>query len=381
MKEDKETYNFLDSFKTEKLFLTVAGFYPCKNLKYIRILVISSAIFNLSIAWLQFLALLTFMFFSLPDISKVSEILLFCTTQFAFLIKLTNFILNKNSLLQLEVTLQNKLFTLVTADEKPILTRYLRDGKFIAKVYRLLCFLVVVFYAIFPFMDSQSENKHKLPLPAWFPFNPDDHYYLVFCGEILSIALGAWINSNIDILTIMMIILATALFEVLKQRLRNILKPADKVEIVQDGLVNERLKVCVFQYDYLLRFVSQIEATFSKGIFIQFFCSVVVICLTGFQMLVISFKSMQFVLLIIYFSCMMCQIAMYCWYGQMIAESSDEITQACYFVEWNVCNVNVQKTLIVIMERAKRPAVLRAGGFFVLSIPTLMTASNIQSYK
>ncbi|KAJ8913712.1 hypothetical protein NQ315_007429 [Exocentrus adspersus] len=352
-----EHFNLLDSFATEKLHLTLGGFYPATTVKRKFLFALSFA-FNTAISWTQFLSMLTFLYFNSSKVEKVSEMLLFCMTQFAFLNKLTNFILQRNNLRRVERTLQYRVLTDVTEEEKSLLKEHVNEGRILARIYRALCFLVVVFYALFPFFDERSNGAHRFPLPCWFPFDEKNYYYQVFFGEIISIAVGAWINSNIDILTVMMCILVTAEFEILSRRILG---------------TSTRLKRCVIQYDVLLGLVKEVEATFSKGIFVQFFCSVMVICLTGFQMLVISFTSMQFVLLIVYFSCMMCQVAMYCWYGHTVMESSDKIREACYMTDWDESDVRERKSLVMIMERAKRPAILRAGGFFVLNIPTLMT--------
>ncbi|XP_023311850.1 odorant receptor Or2-like [Anoplophora glabripennis] len=368
-----QKFDLLASFDTEKYHLTLGGFYPSTHIKY-KYLYVLSCIFNLFISWSQFLSMATFSYFNSSNLEKLSEILLFCMTQFAFLNKLTNFVAQKTSLMKLEVMLQSYLLTNVTQKEIDVLENHIKEGRLLAKVYRVLCFLVVLFYALFPFLDDRSGESHKFPLPCWFPFDEIKYYYQVFFMEILSIAVGAWINSNIDILTVMMCVLATAEFEVLRNRLATILQPLSTSASIAEGdaLVKTKLRDCVNQYDELLCLVNQIEITFSKGIFVQFFCSVIVICLTGFQMIVISFNSMQFFLLIVYFSCMMCQVAMYCWYGHTVMESSDKIRDACYLADWNESDLIVQKSLLMIMERAKRPAILRAGNFFELNIPTLM---------
>ncbi|KAJ8913713.1 hypothetical protein NQ315_007430 [Exocentrus adspersus] len=362
-----QSFNLLASFSTEKLYLTLAGFYPIQPGAYTPLYLLS-ALIHLAVSWLQFLSLVTYSCLQFDDPTKLSEILLFCMTQFAFLNKLTNLIASKRKLLQLEVRLTNPVFTTVTDVEKSILQKHVSNGKLLAKLYRALCFLVVLFYALFPFLDDRSETEYKYPLPCWFPFDEDKYYYQVFFVEIWSIAVSAFVNSSMDVLTIMMMIVATAEFKILNRKLRTAFGAG------KDDAVAGRFRECVLFYEELLSLVAHIEATFSRGIFIQFFCSVMVICLTGFQMLVISFNSMQFVLLVVYFSCMMCQVAMYCWYGHTVMESSDEITGACYMSEWNACyNAAVKKSLVLLMERAKRPATIRAGGFFTLNIPTLMT--------
>ncbi|XP_023311848.1 uncharacterized protein LOC111691291 [Anoplophora glabripennis] len=266
-----QKFDLLASFDTEKYHLTLGGFYLGTHIKYKHVYVLS-CIFNLFISWSQFLSMATFSYFNSSNLEKLSEILLFCMTQFAFLNKLTNFVAQKTNLMQLEVMLLSYLLTNVTQKEIDVLENHIKEGRLLVKIYRALCFLVVLFYALFPFLDDRSGESHKFPLPCWFPFDETKYYYQVFFLEILSIAVGTWINSNIDLLTVMMCVLATAEFEVLRNRLATILQPlSTSASVDGDAVVKIKLRDCI------------------------------------------SFSSMQFLLLIVYFSCMMCQVAMYCW--------------------------------------------------------------------
>lgn len=194
-----------------------------------------------------------FSYFNSSNLEKLSEMLLFCMTQFAFLNKLSNFIVQKNNLRKLEAMLQSYLLTNVMEKETRILQNHVSEGRLLAKIYRVLCFLVVLFYALFPFLDDRSGTSHRFPLPCWFPFDETHYYYQVFFLEILSIAIGAWINSNIDILTVMMCILATAEFQILGERLTAILEPLPgSASDEEDIEVKMKLRDCVDQYNELL---------------------------------------------------------------------------------------------------------------------------------
>ncbi|XP_023312636.1 uncharacterized protein LOC108916239, partial [Anoplophora glabripennis] len=231
--------------------------------------------------------------------------------------------------------LQSYLLTNVTQKEIDVLENHMKEGRLLAKVYRALYFLVVLFYALFPFLDNRSGESHKFPLTCWFPFDETKYYYQVFFLEILSIAVGAWINFNIDLLTVMMCVLATAEFEVLRNRLATILQPlSTSASVDGDAVVKIKLRDCVSYFDIL----QQHAVPFTNSILLVH----------------------------------MCQVAMYCWYEHTVMESSDKIRDACYLAEWNGSDLTVQKSLVMIMEMAKRPAILRAGNFFELNIPTLM---------
>lgn len=248
-----QNFDLLDAFSTEKFYLTVAGFYPVET-DYNRYLYALTASVHLSISWLQFLSLVIYSCFNLNDLTKLSEILLFCMTQLAFLNKLTNLISRKESLRELENLLRKPIFTYVDIQGQRILTSHVDSGKLLAKIYRALCFLVVLFYALFPFLDERSGREHKFPLPCWFPFDEDNYYYPVFFVEIWSIAVSAAVNSSMDVLTVMTMTTATAQFKILNVKLVDISVPsALGGECAEDGSVRSRLRECVVHYDELLQ--------------------------------------------------------------------------------------------------------------------------------
>lgn len=49
---------------------------------------------------------------------------------------------------------------------------------------------------------------------------------------------------------------------------------------------------------------------------------------------------------------------------------------ACYMTEWVACGPLVRKTLFLIMERSKRPLILTAGKFIILSLSSLVGVST-----
>ncbi|XP_057671615.1 odorant receptor 46a-like [Diorhabda carinulata] len=60
----------------------------------------------------------------------------------------------------------------------------------------------------------------------------------------------------------------------------------------------------------------------------------------------------------VYCTSMIFQIFCYTWFGEKFTGKSQEITQACYMSRWNECDIKIQKMLINIMTRAKKPLYL-----------------------
>ncbi|KYB28981.1 hypothetical protein TcasGA2_TC032272 [Tribolium castaneum] len=361
----------IGTFETEKKFLRYGSFYPCgKRIKFIFL-----GLFMFVYSWTEFLSMITVLFVERDNLTKLSETLLFCMTQAAFLFKLVNFLYHNKTMLRIESILKNPILNCLDQFEKNIIEKYMIRVKYLARLFRILCILTVSFYGLFPFIDEDPD--HMLPLPGWFPFDVKTHQIELVIAQTCGIAIGAFLNSTLDILPTILITLGSAQFDILKIRLENI----TSVDTSKSWLVKKAIKKCVIYHTILLNYITQIEILFHKGIFVQFTASVVVICLTGFQMLVISVRSIQFILLMIYFSTMTCQIALYCWYGNELMYRSMGLSDACYMSEWNKCDTSVCKSLAIIMERGKRPVVLKAGNIFSLKLTTLMTVLNLGSSK
>nr|UTN00918.1 odorant receptor [Semanotus bifasciatus] len=358
------------AFSAEKMQMAVGKFYPSKTSRGALLYTIIS-IASISITIIQLSSSIIFIYLNIHVFDRFSEVFLFIMTQFATICKLVNFVSHKKEILELELILEHPLFTTVSAEEEKILKRSLKNLRVVTTVYKFLSVLAVSLYGICPLIDS-DEKTPKYPLPGWFPFNADDYYWEVYIFEAVEISICAWFNSGLDQLLVIMMALGEAQFEVLKYRLTNVAANMNE-DAMNEDLVQERLKKCIIHHELIIRFVALTNSIFSKGTLVQFMSSVVVICLTGFQMVIISIRSVQFVERIAFFYGMMVQISMYCWYGHALMDSSEKLTEACYMADWTRCSLKVKKSLLIIMERTKISTMVKAGNIFPLNLPTLLT--------
>ncbi|KAL1497441.1 hypothetical protein ABEB36_008415 [Hypothenemus hampei] len=255
---------------------------------------------------------------STTDITKITEIFLFSMTQVGLVNKLLNFQFRFQTIVLLDKMVSTNIFKPSIETEQKMFENAFRKCQIVLNPFLVLCFLTVASFGGVPALANIKMKTKIYPFPGKFPFNPDNYFLLIFGLEILQTKL-------------------------------------------------------IFTFKYYFRYVLKIEKAFSYGIFVQFLCSAVIICLTGFQLLVVSAGNAELVRLVIYLLVMTYQLVLYCWYGHILMEKSKEITNACYTGNWHNMSVKEQKMLIMVMERAKRPVSIRAAGIFQLNLSTLMT--------
>ncbi|CAH1374577.1 unnamed protein product, partial [Tenebrio molitor] len=365
-------YDLRNTFSIEKSLLLFAGFYPRRDTKNSSLHTFS-ALMHLCFAYTQLLSMIIQLIIDKNDVSKLSETLLFFMTHVTFLYKLTNFIYHRNNLLDIEDSLTLPIFYGFPFDRLGQLKSEIESCKTIGKIFRITCVVALALYGLVPYLDKGKSMT--LPLPGWIPYNVRKCYYPTYMFQMISVCITAYVNSTIDILTWMLITVASAEFEILKGNLEKIDYRSNGVK-EHSKIIENNFNKCVKHHKAVVNFVYKIEYTFSDGIFLQFFSSVIVICVTGFLMIIVPIPSMQFGFLAMYFLCMMCQVAMYCWYGHIVMTTSDNIGHSFYMSNWYESDITIRKNLSIFLEKTKKPVTLTAGKFITLSLTTFTRVRN-----
>ncbi|XP_068909803.1 putative odorant receptor 92a [Tenebrio molitor] len=136
--------------------------------------------------------------------------------------------------------------------------------------------------------------------------------------------------------------------------------------------INENLIENIIHHKNIIQFADDMTDLFTTCIMGQFVVSVIIICLTMFQMSLVSVLSLQFLSMTLYQGCMVLEIFLWCYYGNDVILQSGKLTQSAYMCEWVPCSQLFKRNLLYFMTRSQTPLKLCAGGYFTLSLETFM---------
>lgn len=190
------------------------------------------------------------------DVSTILDVLYYLFTQIALISKVINFIINRNNLLIIEDVISTKEFRSVTKNTQNIFHEIFKNTGVVATWYRITCLCAFFFYAVFPIVDWNSDSK--VPLRSWYPFDEEKYNTYIYIFQIFSIFASAYNNSGIDLLTVRLISLALAQYDVLKDKLIHFYNENEDVfegEYEKDVVLRTRLKYCIQHHVLILRFV------------------------------------------------------------------------------------------------------------------------------
>lgn len=118
------------------------------------------------------------------------------------------------------------------------------------------------------------------------------------------------------------------------------------------------------------RITSLTEELFSTSVWLQFFSTCVVIAVTMFSITLRSSFSFADLVLYLFVFCIMVDLFIYCWAGQMVTNSNDSV-HYIGFNKWNeVSEKSYAKDFVLFIAMAQQPIKLTGGGILPLSMET-----------
>ncbi|XP_072948753.1 uncharacterized protein [Epargyreus clarus] len=229
---------------------------------------------------------------------------------------------------------------------------------------------------------STSPEKGQLPLRAWYPYDASvsPAYKITYGHQVFAVLISGYLNVAKDTLVTTLIAQCRCRLRLLGLSLRtlshDIVIPENKFQrlltLEQEKVVKTRLRCCVQRHQAALEAAAQLQHCFSEPTFVQFVVSLIIICVTAFQMVSQTGNMVRLLSMGTYLMNMMYQVFIYCYQGNQLAVESTELASAAYEVPWYACRLGVRRSLAVVSTLCQRVARLTAGGFTTLSLASFM---------
>ncbi|VEN52485.1 unnamed protein product [Callosobruchus maculatus] len=185
---------------------------------------------------------------------------------------------------------------------------------------------------------------------------------------MLTVTMSGMNNSGIDIVCYKLSSIVCCQLDLFVRR-------SAQLDYQKRNIIVPLLKSLIKHHYEIIQLAQTLNELLSPIALIQCVSSGLAICFVGFQLMIaVQPGSPEFISQVAYFGSMFSQIFFYCWYGQSIILKSISISPSHYSTNWyDAYPSNIRSYLFLIMERTKRPLILRAGGVFPLSLSTLMS--------
>jgi gustatory receptor len=239
--------------------------------------------------------------------------------------------------------------------------------------------MIYKIYILFYYVDISSamsgtvyqlifKNVRKIPISIWFPFD----FTATNRIFIHTLIWGFWTISNacVNVIAadffIFAIVFVLALeFEIVGENLKN---------AINENKISNMWKF-VDKHQELIDINEDIKSLFSIIFFYTFLQAAVSISSCGF-LLFTAPNIADLIFSIAYTACSLSQVFLYCFFGEKLISSSQNVGNNILNSNWyDLEDVGIKKSLILIVMRSQKACVLSGFGFVSLTIETF---SNVR---
>ncbi|XP_045776312.1 odorant receptor 49b-like [Maniola jurtina] len=313
------------------------------------------------------------------DLDEVSEASYLLFTQATVCYKVTVFIVNKKNLRELLDFMKVDIFDPQTSYHNKVLYTNARKVKKLCAVFLVTAIMTVNLWAIMPLFDN-AESRF-FPFKIWMPVDPQKspQYQLGYLYQITCIYCSAMLFFAVDSTILSMVMFGCAQLEIIIDKMQKLQtaplslnwKPEKYNQVIGEN--NKLFIECLRHHQAVIRFIEMLEDTYHANIFFQLCATVGIICIIGLRISFAEPSSVQFYSMLNYMATMLSQLYLYCWCGSELTTKSQDLRVWLYQCPWYEQDVKFRLSLLLAMERMKRPIILKAGHYIPLSRPTFVS--------
>ncbi|CAD6994392.1 unnamed protein product [Ceratitis capitata] len=309
------------------------------------------------------------------DLEETSGVLYMLLTELALVVKILNIWRQGSSAwLYMDELAHEALYSLRQESERLQWQSELRSFDIIAYSYTLTSIGVVVFACVGVLLTA--TDIYVLPFDYYVPFewrHPRNYWYAwSYCS--VSMMMTCISNVMLDMIFCYFMFHLSLLYKLIGWRLAALRRSRADNGVGgrgdKDGVHCEMREIFQLHMN-VKRLTTQCESLVSLPVLAQIILSAFILCFSGYRLqrmhimenIGIFLSTIQFV------SVMTLQIFLPCYYGNAVTANSNALTNDIFNSDWTGFDMRSRKFMIFYMELLKRPATLKAGGFFQVGLP------------
>ncbi|XP_063827159.1 odorant receptor 4-like [Ostrinia nubilalis] len=235
-----------------------------------------------------------------------------------------------------------------------------------------------VLWTIFPVVYKLRGFRIEFPFWTFLDYNQPVMFVIVLLHSFYATNLVAVGNTTMDafIATVMyqcktQLRILRMNFETLPERARALTK--ESVNANYEEILTKLLFECIQHFQKIADTMALLEQVFGLAVLVQFTVGGWILCMAAYKIVSVNVLSFEFASTTLFIVCILTELFLYCYYGNEVTVESDRMVEAVYAMEWLHAPLRFKRSLVLVMERAKRPLRPAAGHLIPLSLDTFVT--------
>ncbi|XP_031770424.1 odorant receptor 94a isoform X2 [Galleria mellonella] len=244
-------------------------------------------------------------------------------------------------------------------EHRPILLEAGRQGLIVLRTFNYMCIITCILWVVHPTI-KHIQGK-IIEFPVWLPFeyNSNPRYYFAALYIVTQTTWEGYANSTIDVLIVFLLVQCKAQISIIRVELqRLVMKSQEEANALSchfTVIAEKRIKKILVHHRQIVKTADKIQDIFGYAVFYQLLVAGWILCTSAYRMASVTPLSVEFLSMLMYISCILLQVFIYCYFGSEVTYESEMLTESVYFMNWLALPVKLRRTIIIFMERIKRP--------------------------
>ncbi|CAG9796252.1 unnamed protein product [Diatraea saccharalis] len=234
------------------------------------------------------------------------------------------------------------------------------------------CVLWIMFPLVYRLQGHQIEFHFWVPVnynhPLIFPVVLLYSFYVTNLVAIGNPTMDAFIGTILNQCKTQLNILRMN-FEDLPERAKALAVNSTTYEMALRKLFLD----CIRHFEKISETMDQLLSVFGFAVLVQFAVGGWTVCMAAYKLVSVNVMSFDFASTTLFLICILIELFLYCYYGNEVTVESDRVVQSIYSMDWLHAPLSFKRSVVLTMERAKRPLRPTAGHLIPLSLDTFVT--------
>ncbi|CAH1640018.1 unnamed protein product [Spodoptera littoralis] len=251
-----------------------------------------------------------------------------------------------------------------------------RAARFV-RAYAGCAVVTCTLWITFPVMYHLQGQLVEFPFWINVDYNQSKMFILVLAYSYYVTTLVGIANTTMDAFMATVLNQCKTQLRILRMNFECL--PLQAVEVLKtspgqsyDAVLMKLFKECLLHYEKITKTAKMLQDIFGTAILIQFGIGGWILCMAAYKIVTLNVLSVEFASMTLFISCILTELFLYCYYGNEVTDESSRVSESLYSMEWARAGLSFRRSLVLVMERAKRPLRPAAGRVIPLSLDTFV---------
>ncbi|XP_045524598.1 odorant receptor 94a-like [Pieris brassicae] len=236
--------------------------------------------------------------------------------------------------------------------------------------------LTCTLWLLFPIRDHAQGLHVEFPFASPESTDASPMFAAILLYSYYVTTLVGIANTTVDAFIATIIYQCQTQFRILRMEMEKLPDTARTISEARkeayETALTQQLAQRLLHYRHITWMAESVQEIFGKAILVQFGIGGWILCMAAYKLVSLSVLSIEFASMALFISCILTELYLYCYFGTELSVESSNLAGSVYAMQWVGAPAQFRRSLLIVMECARRPLRPTASTLVPLSLDTFL---------